>query len=186
MNAAANLIPGGKAHQKVLRRRFKVDRLPPKAQAAVFRGFARGHTYKKIQAEVKRLGTYISEGALCHYWNAVWQAEHERLRQARANLALLKNALQLEPDSPSGQLAEELLYTIVFQKIPLIEQEGPLPLLREAREQQKVSGKQGADSPRRDPARPRQNLKQHLEQLYGPGVVVVEDVNHEDTDEKSF
>lgn len=170
MNGAANLVPGGKPHQKVLRRRFKVDRLPPKAQAAVFRGFAGGHTYKKIQAEVKRLGTHISEGSLCHYWHAVWQAEHERLRQARANVALLKNALQLEPDSPSGQLAEELLYTIVFQKIPLIEQEGPLPLLREAREQQKLTaGKTPARKTDSDlnPVAQARHIRRRWRQLYG-------------------
>lgn len=114
-------------------RRYKVERLPAKARATIFRGYADGEPYEKIEADLAQMGYRITKGAIGNYWRDIWRDEHQRLREAYGNTALLKEALQLEPESRSRQVAEELLYTLVFQAFPLLRKEGPMSLLREAR-----------------------------------------------------
>jgi len=168
MRGAANLTPGGKPHQRHVRR-FKIDRLPPQAKTLVFDGFARGDTFRKIAADLIKVGHPVGHSSISRYWREVWSAAHDRLRFARAGVAALKQALQLDPKSPSGQLAEEMLYTIVFQKLEEIEKQKPLDLLHEAREQEKLK------SPKRPVGRPAngsppqdaRNLRRRWRQLYG-------------------
>lgn len=176
--------PAAQRPRRPKRRLYKVERLSPEIQILIFDGYARGDSYAKIASEVSQPGHSISPRAVGRYWNDIWREEHERLRQARANLALLKRALQLDPKSPCGEIAEELLYTIVFDKMPLFRREQPLPLLREAREQEKI-GERKKTTPRTD-ADPSKgaSLKQRLEQLYGPGVVVEEEVSDDEPPEE--
>lgn len=183
MTRTENLTPGGKPHERHVRR-FKIDRLPPEAKTLVFDGFARGDTFRQIAADLVRIGHPVGHSTISRYWREVWSAAHDRLRFARAGAAALKQALQLDPKSPSAQLAEEMLYTFVFQKLEDVEKQKPLVLLHEAREQRKADST--AKDRRSQPATGKpKNLKGHLDQLYGPGVVVVEDVDEDAQQESS-
>jgi len=183
MRGAENLTPGGKPHKRRVRR-FKIDRLPPKAKTLIFDGFARGDTFRQIAADLIKTGHPVGHSTISRYWSQVWSAEHDRLRFARASLAALKQALQLDPKSPSAQLAEELLYTMVFQKLTEIEKQQPLTLLHEAREQKKVEATmKGRGSKAKTTER--KSLKRHLEQLYGPGVVVEEEIEGSDPEDET-
>lgn len=130
-------------------RSFKIDRLPPEAQDVVFDGFASGSSFKEITRQLKGLGHSISEHAVGRYWRSVWKEKHQQLREARLHMSVLKQALRMDSESPSGKLAEELLYTIVFQKLDEIELEAVFPLLKEARELQKTGGKAAPGNPAR-------------------------------------
>lgn len=135
----ANLTPGGAPHQKK-RRRYKVDRLPVRLQEGVMRGYARGDSFRDIAAALKKAGQPVGKDAIRKYYHAVWRDEHERLRRARLAMVALKESLQLEPESESGAVAEELLYTAVCDRWTEFEEEPWEVLLREAREQQKATG----------------------------------------------
>ncbi len=183
MSGAENLTPGGKPHRRHVRR-FKIDRLPPDAKTLVFDGFARGDTFRKIAADLIKIGHPVGHSSISRYWREVWSTAHERLRFARAGVAALKQALQLDPNSPSGQLAEEMLYTFVFQKLEDVEKQKPLVLLHEAREQHKVEPTAKAGASKAKTSDPK-SLKQHLDQLYGPGVVVEEEIEGDDTKDET-
>lgn len=175
---------GHNGDKKKIRRRYKIDRFPGHVQAAIFRGYIRGDAYWKIRQDVQQLGFQISENGLSRYWRNVWGAEVNRLRKARAYKEALCEALQLEPQSESAKVAGEMLYGTVFKMLDQIEQENPLALLREAREQQKVGGTaNGAGSKAKTTER--KSLKRHLEQLYGPGVVVEEEIEGSDPEDET-
>jgi len=185
MSRASNLIPGGKPHHREVRR-FKIDRLPPHARTVIFDGFARGDTFRQIVADLAKIGHRVGHSSVSRYWREVWSAAHDRLRFARAGVAALKQALLLDPNSPTAQLAEEMLYTFVFQKQKLedIEKKPPLDLLHQAREQRKVELASRSRRSQAAAGRPG-SLKQHLDQLYGPGVVVEEEVDGSDPDNET-
>ena len=155
----------------VLRRRFKVERLPLEAQKVIFDGFAQGTPYDEIRENAKKQGYAISRTAIGNYWRMVWKEEHDRLRRAKANLALLQHALRSDPESPLAKVAEDLLYTITLDKLEEIQSADAFVLLREAREQRKAAG---TGSPRKKKQMSGTELAQQLDQIYGPGVVVEE------------
>lgn len=150
MSNERNLVPGGRRHKKKCRR-YKVQRLPAAIQEQIGEGFARGDSFRAITARVRDAGHRIGVDAIRRYWHAVWNEQHERLRNARLIMAALKHAMQLAPSSPSGQLAEELLYTMVCMKLEQMEEEPSRVLLQEAREQEKVGGKRPAGGKRERP-----------------------------------
>ena len=82
---------------------------------------------------------------------------------------MLKEALQLEPNSEDAQMAEELLYTVVVNKLDEIEREGPLPLLREAREQGEAAGKKAPPpaASSGSPAEQAREVRRRWRELYG-------------------
>jgi len=159
----------GEQPKKKIRRRYKVDLLPGHVQGVIFRGFVSGEAYWKIRKAAKELGHDISENALSRYWRNVWQNEIDFIRKARAYKEALKEALQLDPQSKNGQIAEELLYDIVFNMLRRIEEEDPLDLLREAREQQKSSPKDAKPVPEQDssPVAQGREIRRRWRQLYG-------------------
>lgn len=146
--------------------KFKVDRLPAKTQAAVFRGFARGDSYRAIQADVQSLGENIGTMSLCRYRRQAWSAERNRLKRARATLETLKEALQLDPDSPTARIAEELLYTEVCAKLAESESKGVLSWLREAREQKKLRGKKDGPAEESKPLS-EEEIGRRIREIYG-------------------
>lgn len=159
-----------KAKDPKYRRRYKVDRLPGTAQVAIFRGFLRGDSYKKICATVKTLGHEISENALSRYWRRVWHKQVDRVRMARATKESLKEALLLAPESENAKIAEELLYTVVFDKLEDIEKQEPMALFREAREQRKSSGKDESKSVppgEQTPVEQGRAIRRRWRELYG-------------------
>ena len=172
------IVPRGKDTDN-LHRRYKVMRLPMKVRAAIFRGYADGEPYEKICADVEKMGYHIDSQAVGNYWRDVWKKQHKELEEAQSLLAVLTQSLGLKPGSPKRVIAQELLYTLVFLAFPLLKKEGPLALLREAREQEKGGGKSQPQPTGR------KSLKQHLEQLYGPGVVVEEEVESSDPEDET-
>lgn len=150
--------------------RFKVERLPPKARALVFSGLARGESYRVLAKQLQQLGYDITPWALFRFRKKAWKNEHHRLQRARANLEVLKEALQLDPQSTSARIAEEILYTAVCDRLFEARAPNPLALLREAREQQKVSGKTAGDSrrlARLSPTEQAREVRRRWRQLYG-------------------
>ncbi|MFQ5724031.1 MAG: phage protein Gp27 family protein [Terriglobia bacterium] len=154
--------------KRIRSRRYKVERLPAKARALIFRGFTEGEAYEKIRSDLEAMGYRITKEAIGNYWRDIWREEHERLREAHANMALIKRALEMDPDSPSHQVANELLYTLVFQAFPMLKQEGPLRLLREAREQEGKTAKTTQGSVRSESrAEQGRAIRQRWRELYG-------------------
>ncbi|MBI2957012.1 MAG: DUF3486 family protein [Acidobacteria bacterium] len=152
------------------RRRYKVERLPPRVQMMVFRAYARGVPYEKISARLERRGFHIHRNSLSRYWRNIWHEEHERLVEARAIMAVLKEAFQLGPKSPTRTVAEELLYTMVIEKMGELKQEAVLKLLYEAREQERQgrvqeSGKRHKTNS--SPARQAREVRRRWRRLYG-------------------
>jgi hypothetical protein len=152
-------------------RRFKVEQLPPKAQAVVFEGLARGESYPAIARAVTRLGNSISRDAIMRFRQCAWNAERNRLKRARANLALLKDILGLDARSPSAQIAEEMLYTSGCNNLSERESAHLLGVLREAREQRKARGRKGAagdaGAPERNPVEQAREIRRRWRKLYG-------------------
>ncbi len=147
--------------------RFKVLQLSPPAQAAVFRGLARGDSYPRIVAAVAQLGGSVSRHALLRFRGKAWQHELHRLQRARAKFHLLRDALVLDPDSPSAQIAQELLYTAVCDKLSQNDNSTLLTWLREAREQSKATGKKdSAPATRPAPLSPAE-LQRRIREIYG-------------------
>jgi hypothetical protein len=152
------------------RRRYKVDRLSGAAQEAIFQGFLRGDSYKKICAAVKAMGEDIGENALSRYWRRVWHKQVDRVRMARATKETLKEALMLKPGTENAKIAEELLYTVVFDKLEDIEKQDPMALFREAREQRKSSGKEEsnrAPAEAQTPVEQGRAIRRRWRELYG-------------------
>jgi len=135
------LIPGGAPHEKK-RRHYKVDRLPPSIQQMIAEQYAAGASFRDITGQVCAAGHPIGKDAIRRYWHAVWHEEHEQLQRGRLALVVIKRALQLEPGSESAKVAEEILYTLLCGKLKEMQTQPWEVLLREAREQQKVSGKE--------------------------------------------
>lgn len=146
---------------------WKVDRLPPRAQAAVFRGLAGGHSLARIVAAVRKAGGSISRRALLCFRQRGWNNERYRLKRARANLEVLKEALQLDPSSTTAQVAEELLYTMVCQKLEGLEPPPDFSLLREAREQKKARARSGATAAAPPAPLSEEELDRKIRQIYG-------------------
>src|SRR3989304_9971078 len=90
------------------------------------------------------MGYHITRTAVGNYWREVWKGEHVELQKAQTLMVVLKQALGLKRNSPSRKVAEELLYTLVFLGFPRLKKEGPLALLREAREQSKAAGEKSS------------------------------------------
>lgn len=152
-------------------RRFKVEQLPAKAQAVVFEGLARGESYPAISRVLARLGHNVSRDALMRFRAGAWQAEHNRLKRARANLALLKDILGLDSRSPSAQIAEEMLYTSGCNNLSERESTHLLAVLREAREQRKARRRNpaGGDdgAPERSAVEQGREIRRRWRRLYG-------------------
>jgi len=176
------------AERKVFRR-FKVEQLPPDAQAVVFEGLARGESYPAIRRQLARLGHRVSRDALMRFRHGAYRAQHNRLKRVRANMTLFKEVLGLNSQSPSVEIAEEMLYTAACNGLSERETAHLLAVLREAREQRKAGrGGSTLSSPRsraESKRRSGKSLKQHLDQLYGPGVVVEEEVDGSDPDNET-
>ncbi len=166
--AFANLTPGGKPHYRQMRR-LRVDRLPPDAQDLVAAGLSRGDSLEKISADLKALGHRVGCKALSNFWRYVWRDEHDRLRRARFVKQIVKQALQLGPGSTSSEAAEELLYTLLCDKLPEIEGWKPTRLLHEAREQKKLNPRASPapSAPSRSPAEQAREVRRRWRQLYG-------------------
>ena len=154
-----------------LHRRYKVMRLPAKVQAVIFRGYADGEPYDKICADVEKMGYHLTRNAVGNYWRDIWKKEHEELQKAQTLLVVLKQALGLPRNSPSRKVAEELLYTLVFLGFPLLKKEGPLALLREAREQSKAAEKKGSGEAlapgASNPVEQAREIRRRWRRLYG-------------------
>ena len=152
-------------------RRFKVEQLPPKAQAVVFEGLARGESYPAIRRRLAELGHPISRDAIMRFRHTAWKAEHNRLKRARANLALLKDNLGLDSRSPSAQIAEEMLYTSGCNNLSERESAHLLAVLREAREQRKARRRNGAAGdgapPERSAVEQAREIRRRWRRLYG-------------------
>jgi len=156
--------------KKPIRRRYAVDRLPPSVQAEIFRGYGRGDAYWKIREKVKSLGHNLSENALSRYWRNVWGHQVERIRLARQYKEALKEAMLEAPESENAKLAEELLYSMVMLMLDKVEQEKPLDILREAREQKKAGGKADSKRPPGEPQNPTEQarvIRRRWRELYG-------------------
>lgn len=161
---------GKQEEQQPIRRRYLVDRLPGQVQEEIFAGYVRGDAYGKIREKVKSLGHEISENALSRYWRKVWGKQVHRIRLARQYKQALKDALLKNPDSEDAELAEELLYSVVVTMLDKVEQEKPLDIMREAREQKKAAGKAAAKGPRSEaqsPAEQARTIRRRWRELYG-------------------
>ena len=164
------IVPRGKDTDK-LHRRYRVMRLPVKVQAVIFRGYADGEPYDKICADVEKMGYHITRTAVGNYWREVWKGEHLELQKAQTLMVVLKQALGLKRNSPSRKVAEELLYTLVFLGFPRLKKEGPLALLREAREQSKAAQKKGSGevpaAGASNPVEQAREIRRRWRKLYG-------------------
>jgi len=160
-------VPGTETY----RRHYKVNRLPVRVQRVIFSGYACGRSYRQIRAAVRALGHDIGESSLGRYWRDCWQREQTRLRRAWLMKETLKDDLLLDPESANARLAEELLYTTVVSKLEEVEQEAPLPLLREAREQSKAAEKKGSGDTRppgaSNPIEQAREIRRRWRKLYG-------------------
>lgn len=169
MSREENLTPGGQPHEKK-RRHYKAQRLPPDVQDLIARGFIRGDSFRAIAAAARAAGHPIGKDAIRNFWHAVWKDEHERLRNAHLVMIALKDALRLDPDSPSGKFAQEMLYTMVVSKLGEIEKQPSMDLLQEAREQAKVGEKKNGKPTRRaemNPAEQAREVRRRWRELYG-------------------
>ena len=148
---------------------YKVDHLPPHAQALVFRGYARGDTYASIRVVLAQLAFELSKDAIARYRRQAWPLRRNYLKRVRATVDVLKEGFLLDPSSTTAQIAEELLYTEVCDK--MLDEEDKkkksvFPWLREAREHKKLN-------PRKQltPATPAQlseeEIDQRIRQIYG-------------------
>ena len=149
--------------------RYKIDHLPPPAQTLVFRGFARGDTYAAIRAALAQLGFALSKDAIARYRRRAWPLERNRLKRVRATVDVLKEGFLLDPSSTTAQIAEELLYTEVCNKMLDSEENAKqdvFPWLREAREQKKLNPRKQlalADSPQLSD----EEIDRRIREIYG-------------------
>lgn len=174
----ANLT-GGTSHERK-RRHYKVDRLPPSIQQMIAEQYAGGASFREIAQRVGEAGHRIGKDAIRKYWHAVWREEHEALRRGRLALVVMKRALQLEPESESGKVAEEMLYTLLCGKVKEIGQQPWDVLLHEAREQQKTSGgKKKPAAKKVSSVEQAREIRRRWRRLYG-----LDDAD-EETEEKS-
>jgi hypothetical protein len=146
--------------------KFKVDQLSAKAQAAVFRGYARGDSFRTIREAVLALGESVSKMALSRYRHKAWSEERNRLKRARGTVETMKEALQLNPESPPARIAEEMLYTGVCAKLAEREDAAVLRWLREAREQKKLRGKKDEPAPDSKPLS-EEEINRRIREIYG-------------------
>ncbi|MFQ5664628.1 MAG: hypothetical protein ACE5HL_12450 [Terriglobia bacterium] len=109
--------------------------------------------------------------------DAAWKSAIADLRARQRWIRKIARVLGLDPDSPKGVVLRDYLLAALFP-LSLSKPRSSHNVLREL---QQVLKALPADSPaqaKKAPGRAhRSNLKQHLEQLYGPGVVVVEEVD---------
>lgn len=111
-----------------------------------------------------------------------WKEKLATLRLRRRQMQQVARALGLNPDSPKGTVLCEFLLGEIFGEAVAKPQSRPAVL----RELQAVLKAAPADSGSpKGKGRERPGLKQHLEQLYGPGVVVVEEGSDGEEEEKS-
>lgn len=99
------------------------------------------------------------------------------LREQRRWCGKIARALGLDPDSPRAVVVREILLARIFSSA-MNKSRRTGALLKEFQQAMKAVPNDPAGA-RKKSSPEGQNLRQHLEQLYGPGVVVVEDVDDE-------
>jgi len=162
-----NLTPGGKTHRRKRLRHLKVDMLPLDAQSLVARGFTDGVPLRKISAQLRALGHNVGHHALSNYWHTVWHDVHDDLRHARFLAEVVKAALHLDPNTPSGKAAQETLITLIWRQLPELRDRRPDYLLREYREQEKVRGKKGDTADSASKPLSEEEVNRRIRELYG-------------------
>ncbi|MFQ5778931.1 MAG: hypothetical protein ACE5IP_13075 [Terriglobia bacterium] len=115
--------------------------------------------------------------------DAEWKAELAQLRTCQRLIRQVARVLGLKPNSPRAQVLQEYLISEMF-RLAFGNPKRPATLLQELHRALKAGP---PDSPgRKKNATPeKKNLSEHLEQLYGPGVVVVEEVEDEEAPDKA-
>lgn len=156
-------------HRPLRRRAFKLERFPLHIQAAVFRAYGRGESYKDIAQWVTKQGYPITEPSIGRYWRKVYRDRHKKLQEAWLIKEHLKEALRGDRKSSNAAMAEELLYTMVVKKMDELEQEPPMPLLKEGREQGKVAGEaqETAAPVKSSPVQQAREIRHRWRHLYG-------------------
>ena len=147
--------------------RYKVDTLPPHAQAVVFRGFARFNSYATICNALAQFGFHISQDALSRYRRNAYKHARNRLKRGRAMMEVLKEQFLLDPNSTAGQITQEMILTEACNKVfEEEEQKGVLPWVREGRELAKVTNRQSDASPARSPLS-EEEIDRRIREIYG-------------------
>lgn len=169
---------GKKIKYPVGRRGFKLERLPLHVQAATFRALGQGETYVDISAKLRKQRYSLTAGSIGRYWRKVWKKTHKKLQEAYLIKEHLKEALRGKRKSSNAAMAEELLYTMIVKKLDELEQEPPMPMLKEAREQAKVAGEEEETPPseKASPVLQAREVRRRWRQLYG----LEEDAEEED------
>jgi hypothetical protein len=147
--------------------RYKLDTLPPHAQAVVFRGFARFNSYATIRKALAELGFHISQDALSRYRRNAYKQARNRLKRGRAMMEVMKEQFLLDPNSTAGQITQEMLYTQACNKaFEEEEPKGVLSWVREGRELAKVGNRKSETSPSRPPLS-EEEIDRRVRELYG-------------------
>ncbi len=102
------------------------------------------------------------------------------LREIRKTVDKFKKELRLADDSVADPYLRERLFTDLALNFFYGGEQDSEAFLKEAREQKKVIGKAAGSSANKKVAEAKKrNPGKDLEQIYGPGVVVVESVEHD-------
>ena len=102
------------------------------------------------------------------------------LRAIRKTVEKFKKELRLPDDGAADPYLRERLFTDLALNFFYDGAQDSEAFLKEAREQKKVTGKASTSSAaKKMPERKKRNPGKDLEQIYGPGVVVVESVEHD-------
>jgi len=108
-----------------------------------------------------------------------WKKKRAELRQCQQLFRQAARILGLKPGSPREKILREYLLSEVF-RLALHKPQKPGALLHELHRVLKVPPPESKPRKSNASRAEKTNLSQHLEQLYGPGVVVVEDISHEE------
>ena len=113
-----------------------------------------------------------------------WKQQVAELRVWRRQMRQVARALGLDPDSAKGTIVWEFLLHKGFGRVAH-NKRGDTAAIRQLLNLLKSAPAKAASPRRKSSAADRKSLTHHLEQLYGPGVVVVEDVDDEEETEDS-
>ncbi|MDA2913156.1 hypothetical protein MYX77_04215 [Acidobacteriia bacterium AH_259_A11_L15] len=106
-----------------------------------------------------------------------WKATVAELRDHQRWCRKVARSLGLDPDSPRAVVIREILLARLFSSA--MNQRGRRGALIKELQQALKAIPGDSTRTRSKAADEKKNLRQHLDQLYGPGVVVVEDVGDE-------
>lgn len=102
----------------------------------------------------------------------------ERTREVRKMLDRMQKGFRLPEENLADPALRELIYTTIVLDVLRMTKQSPKELLKEARERRKILG-QSIAAPKPSVTREKRNPGKDLEQIYGPGVVVIESVGND-------